>query len=38
MIIYSSTKKEFMNQVENDSIACVIDEFYREKKRKNRTI
>lgn len=31
MIIYSSTKKEFMNQVENDSIACTIDEFYREK-------
>lgn len=31
MIIYSSTKKEFMNQVENDSIACAIDKFYREK-------
>lgn len=31
MIVYSSCKKEFMNQVENDSIACAIDNFYKEK-------
>lgn len=31
MIVYSATKKEFMIQVENDSIACSIDAFYREK-------
>lgn len=31
MIVYSSSKREFMLQVENDSIACTIDEFYREK-------
>ena len=31
MIVYSSSKKEFMNQVENDSIACAIDEYYKEK-------
>lgn len=31
MIVYSSNKKEFMNHVENDYIACAIDEFYRDK-------
>ncbi|MGV3026731.1 DNA/RNA helicase domain-containing protein [Clostridium thermobutyricum] len=31
MIVYSSNKKEFMDHVENDYIACAIDEFYRDK-------
>ena len=31
MIVYSSSKKEFMTEVENDSIACAIDQFYKEK-------
>lgn len=31
MIVYSSNKKEFMAHVENDYIACAIDEFYRDK-------
>lgn len=31
MIVYSSNKKQFMNHVENDYIACAIDEFYRDK-------
>lgn len=31
MIVYSSSKKEFMTEVENDSIACAIDKFYKEK-------
>lgn len=31
MIVYSSSKKEFMNQVENDTIACAIDQYYKDK-------
>ena len=31
VIVYSSNKKEFMEQVENDSIACAIDKYYKEK-------